>query len=160
MKKTLDAVRAAATALAGLGGVALVFLMLLTMADVILRLFGRPIVGTYELVAMSGAVAIGASLPLTSWMRGHIYVDTFVTRLPRVAQAALNILTRAAVIALFAVIGWNLVKYAMDLARSGEVSPTLRLPFWPIVLGVAAGCFVQCLVTISDIARILRGEYE
>jgi TRAP-type C4-dicarboxylate transport system permease small subunit len=134
--------------------------MLLTIADVVLRLSGRPIVGTYELVAMSGAVAIGASLPLTSWMRGHIYVDALLTRLPPPARAALNIVTRAMVLALFSVVGWNLVKYAIDLAKSGEVSPTLRLPFWPIVLGVSAGCFVQCVVALSDVARILRGEYE
>ncbi len=51
--------------------------MLLTVADVVLRLLGRPIVGTYELVALGGAVAIGLSLPLTSWVRGHIYVDSF-----------------------------------------------------------------------------------
>jgi TRAP-type C4-dicarboxylate transport system permease small subunit len=160
MKRALDAVRAASSALAGLGGAALVFLMMLTMADVVLRLFGRPIVGTYELVAMSAAVAIGAALPMTSWMRGHIYVDAFLTRLPRPARAAFNLVTRAMVFVLFGVIGWNLVKYAIDLARSGEVSPTLRLPFWPIVLGVAAGCFVQCVVVVGEVARILRGEYE
>ena len=36
---------------------------LLTLVDVILRGFKRPIVGTYELVALAGAVVIGFSLP-------------------------------------------------------------------------------------------------
>ena len=51
-----------------IAGTSLTFLMLLTVGDVILRYFKRPIVGTYELVAFSGAVVIGFSLPFTSWM--------------------------------------------------------------------------------------------
>jgi TRAP-type C4-dicarboxylate transport system permease small subunit len=160
MKRYLEAVRGGSRALAAVAGAALTLLMLLTMADVVLRLFGRPIVGTYELVAMSGAVAVGLSLPLTSWMRGHIYVDSFVARLPRVPRAVLVILTRLMVLVLFFVIGWNLVKYGLDLRRAGEVSPTLRIPFYPVTLGVAVSCFLQCLVMVADVVRILRGEYE
>ena len=47
----------------------LAFIVLITVADVILRSFRRPIVGTYELVAFSGAVAMGFSIPLTSWAK-------------------------------------------------------------------------------------------
>ena len=160
MKRCLDAVRAVSAALAAVAGAALAFLMLLTIADVVLRLLGRPIVGTYELVALSGAVAIGFSVPLTSWMRGHIYVDSFVDRLPGPARAALHIATRVLVLLLFFLIGWNLIKYAIDLQKAGEVSPTLRIPFYPVVFGVGVGCFVQCLVALGEVARILRGEYE
>ena len=83
MKSFLDAVKGASSAFAAIAGAALCFLMLLTIADVALRILGRPIVGTYELVGLGGAIAIGLSLPLTSWVRGHIYVDSFVARLPR-----------------------------------------------------------------------------
>jgi len=62
------------------GEIALTFMMFLTVSDVILRSFRRPIVGTYEIVAFSAAVAIGFSLPLTSWMRGHVYVDLFTEK--------------------------------------------------------------------------------
>jgi TRAP-type C4-dicarboxylate transport system permease small subunit len=160
MKRYLAAVRATSSAFAAVAGVALSFLMLLTIADVALRLLGRPIVGTYELVALSGAVAIGLSLPLTSWMRAHIYVDSFVNRLPRVPRAVLTIATRLLVLVLFLLIGWNLLEYAMDLRAAGEVSPTLRVPFYPVTLGVGVSCFLQCLVMVADIVKILRGEGE
>lgn len=160
MKRYLDAVKGTSSAFAALAGVALTFLMLLTMADVVLRILGRPIVGTYELVALSGALAIGLSLPLTSWMRAHIYVDSFVMRLPRTPRAVLTIATRLLVLALFFVIGWNLFKYAMDLRAAGEVSPTLRVPFYPVTLAVGASCLLQCLVMVADIVKILRGESE
>ncbi len=160
MKSFLAAVKGAGSALAAIAGAALAALMLLTIADVALRILGRPIVGTYELVALGGAIAIGLSLPLTSWVRGHIYVDSFVARLPRLPRAILNIATRLLVLALFLVIGWNLLRYALDLRSAGEVTPTLRVPFFPVALGVGLSCFVQCLVMVADIVKILRGEYE
>ncbi len=144
----------------GIGGFTLTFLMLLTIADVILRAFRRPIVGTYELVAFSGAVVIGFSIPLTSWMRGHIYVDFFILRFSRKVRNVFNIVTRCLVIGLFLMIGWNLIRYGMDLYKSGEVSLTLRMPFYPIVCGVGVCCFIQCLVLLCDIVKIFRGEYE
>jgi TRAP-type C4-dicarboxylate transport system permease small subunit len=117
-------------------------------------------VGTYELVGLAGAVAVGLSLPLTSWVRGHIYVDSFVAKLPRLPRAILNIATRLLVLALFFLIGQNLIKYAMDLRSAGEVTPTLRVPFFPVILGVGLSCLVECLVMVADIVKIVRKEYE
>jgi TRAP-type C4-dicarboxylate transport system permease small subunit len=143
-----------------IAGISLTFLMLLTIADVILRAFRTPVVGTYELVAFSGAVVIGFSLPLTSWMRGHIFVDFFILKFSQRGRDIFNIATRCVVIVLFLLIGWNLIKYGMDLQKSGEVSLTLQMPFYPVAYGVGACCFVQCLVLVCDIVKISGGKYE
>jgi TRAP-type C4-dicarboxylate transport system permease small subunit len=160
MKRFLDAVKGTSTVLSAVAGAALAFLMLLTVADVVLRMFGHPIVGTYELVAVSGAVAIGLSLPITSWVRGHIYVDSFIVRLPRVPRAILTVATRLLVLGLFFLVGWNLLKYAMALRAAGEVTPTLRVPFYPVVIGMGVSCLVECLVMAADIVKVLRGDDE
>ena len=143
-----------------IAGISLTFVMLLTISDVILRFFRMPIVGTYELVAFAGAVVIGFSLPLTSWLRAHIFVDFAILKFPRNIRDAFNIVTRCMVLILFVLIGWNLLKYALDLQRSGEVSPTLHIPFYPVAYGIGIACFVQCLVMVCDIVKILGGEYE
>lgn len=160
MKRFLLAVQGASSVLAALAAVALLFLMLLTIADVGLRILGRPIVGTYELVGLAGAIAIGLSLPATSWVRGHIYVDSFVAHLPRAPRAVFAVLTRLLVLGLFFLIGWNLLGYASDLRGAGEVTPTLRVPFFPVTLAVGVSCLVQCLVMIADVVRILGKEDE
>ena len=160
MKRFLEAVKGASSALGAVAAAALAFLMLLTVADVVLRIFGHPIVGTYELVAVSGAVAIGLSLPITSWVRGHISVDSFVERLPRTARLVLTIETRLMVLGLFFLIGWNLFTYAMSLRTSGEVTPTLRVPFYPVVIGMGVSCLVECVVMIADIVKVLRNGHE
>ncbi len=143
-----------------IAGIFLTFLMLLTISDVILRQFRKPIVGTYELVAFSGAVVIGFSLPMTTWLRQHIFVDFFIAKFSKPVQNIFNVCTRVIVIVLFFLLGWNLLKYALDLQRSGEVSLTLRIPFWPVAFGVGICCFIQCLVFICDIVKIFGGEYE
>jgi TRAP-type C4-dicarboxylate transport system permease small subunit len=143
-----------------IAGISLSSLMFLTIADVILRFFRKPIVGTYELVALAGAVVIGFSVPFTSWMRGHVYVDFLILKFSQKTRNILHILTRCLVIWLFLMIGWNLIKYGMDLHKSGEVSLTLQVPFYPVAYGLAICCFIQCLVIFCDILKILRGKYE
>ncbi len=143
-----------------IAGIALTFMMLLTVADIILRFLRRPIVGTYELVAFSGAVVIGFSVPLTSWMRGHVNVDFLILTFSQKTRNVIHILTRCLVIWLFLMIGWNLIKYGMDLYQSGEVSPTLQIPFYPVAYGVGICCFIQCLVLFCDISKIFGGKYE
>ena len=45
------------------GGIILTFMMLITVLDVVLRFFKKPITGTYELVFLGGAVVIGCAIP-------------------------------------------------------------------------------------------------
>jgi TRAP-type C4-dicarboxylate transport system permease small subunit len=139
---------------------ALTFIMLLTVADVVLRYFGRPIVGTFEVVGFCGAVIIAFSLPLTTWERGHIFVDFLTVKMSKGAKKWLDLSTRLLCIALFAVIGWNLFIYSHKLMSSGEVSLTIQLPFYPFSYGVGVCCFLQCFVLVGDIVKIFGGTYE
>ena len=143
-----------------IAGISLILLMVLTIADVLLRGFNKPIVGAYELVALAGAVAIGFSMPQTALLRGHIYVDSLIATFPRMARNIFNIATRLLVILLLVLIGWNLFKYGGDLQRSGEVSLTLQLPFYPVAYGIGICCFVQCLVMVCDLIKIQEGTYD
>jgi TRAP-type C4-dicarboxylate transport system permease small subunit len=160
MKGFLKAVEDVSRLFNIVAGVSLTFLMLLTITDVILRGFNMPIAGTYEVVALAGAVVIGFSMPRTALMRAHIYVDFLIARFPKAVRNCVNITTRCLVILLFLIIGWNLLQYGSDLQKSGEVSLTLQLPFYPVAYGVGICCFVQCLVTVSDLAKILGGTYD
>jgi TRAP-type C4-dicarboxylate transport system permease small subunit len=147
-------------ALQVVAGIALTFIIILTDADVFLRLLGRPIIGTYEIVSLSGAVVIGFAIPMTSWLRGHIYVDFLYQKLSRILQNGLNIITRLIGIGAFGMIGWNLFLLGLDLYTSGEVSLTRHLPFYPVAFGLGACCFMQCVVLITDIFKIIGGTYE
>ena len=140
--------------------IALVSMMVLTVTDVVLRMFKRPITGTYEIVGLLGAIVIGFGIPITSWIRGHIFVDFLTQRFPQGRRNVVNIFTRLLGIGLFLIAGWNLIIVGIDLYHTGEVSLTRQLPFYPIAYGLAVSCFVQCLVLICDIIKIVGEEYE
>ena len=55
--------------------------------------------------------------------------------------------------------GWNLFKYALDLQKSGEVSLTLQMPFYPSPMewGFAVSSSVLFGLRYHE---NLRGEYE
>ena len=160
MEGYLKKIRAVSRVLNVIAGISLTFLMLLTITDVILRGLRKPIVGTYELVAFAGAIVIGFAVPMTSLVRAHIYVDFFILKFSPKVRNAFHIATRCLVIILFFLIGWNLIKYGIDLQKSGEVSLTLQLPFFPVAYGVGVCCFIQCLVLFGDILKIVGGKYE
>lgn len=140
--------------------VALCFLMCVTVCDVVLRTFARPILGTNEIVGLSGSIVIGFSVPLTSWYRRHVSIEFMGHILHGKAKVALNLSTRIVCLFLFAFLAINLFSVAAEFHRSGEVSSTLQIPFYPFPFAIGVCCCIQCLVFLCDIVKILEGKYE
>jgi len=143
-----------------IAGIAVTFMMLLTVADVLLRASGHPIIGTFEIVSLLLALVIGFGIPQVSLDRGHVYMDFLVEKLSEKGRRMMTTFTRILCLILFASIGYKLFSVGAKFHASGEVSPTIMLPFYPVAYGVAVCCLLECCVLISDIVRIWRGEYE
>jgi len=145
--------------LAVVAGAALTFMMFLTVADVVLRAGGSPILGTYEIVGFLLALVIGFSIPIVTLNRKHIYMD-FVDRLSKRNKALVNIFTRILCIVVFVILGYSLFIVGNEFRRSGELSPTVRIPFYPLAYGVGVCCFIECFVFLSEIVKSLRVIHE
>ncbi len=143
-----------------IAGASVLVMMLLTCADVVLRLFAHPIPGTYELIGFLGALLISFSMAYTSVERSHIAVEIFVTRLPRRVQSAIEGFVSLISVVLFGIIAWQSQVYAMDLKQSGEISLTLGIPVYPFVAGIAIGCGFLCLVLLFDVAKSARRVFK
>ena len=143
-----------------LAGIALTGMMFLTVADVSLRAAGHPLIGTYEIVALSLAVVIGFGIPKVSIDKGHVIMEFLLEKLGPTGKNLMNTFTRILVLILFIFIGYNLFNVGAEFHASGEVSPTIKLPFYPVAYGVGICCFLECFVFIFDIVRIWRGQYE
>jgi TRAP-type C4-dicarboxylate transport system permease small subunit len=140
-------------------GTALTLMMLLTVADVVMRAGGRPIMGTYEVVGFALALVIGFSIPKVSLKRQHIYMN-FVDKLSKRNRALMNIFTRILCIILFVLIGYSLFSIGNEFWKSGEVSPTIKLPFFPVAYGVGICCFIECFVFLFEIVKSWRAIHE
>jgi TRAP-type C4-dicarboxylate transport system permease small subunit len=140
--------------------VVLVFMMMITVIDVVLRTFGTPVPGTYELVAMMGALVVGFAVAKTSWDRGHVFVDVLIENRSRPVRNAFFISTRILGIIIYALLAWSLMKKGFVLHRSEEVTMTLRLPHYPVAFALSLCFFVQCFSLIGDILRINENQEQ
>ena len=139
---------------------AVVFMMVLSTADVLSRLFNKPIPGAYEIVGFLGTVVVSFALAFTSLEKGHIAVEILVSRLPQRVQLAIESLNALIGALLFGLISFQAVRYALDIKRSGEVSLTLQMPVYPFILGIAVGCGLLSLLLLADSFKSLRRTFS
>jgi TRAP-type C4-dicarboxylate transport system permease small subunit len=160
MDRLFGVLQKTSTGLAVVAGTALTFMMLLTVSDVVMRAFGHPIIGTYEVVGLSLAVVIGFSMPKLSLAKQHIYMEFLVDRLSKRNKAIVSTVTRMMCITLFVLIGYGLFSIGNEFRTSGEVSPTILLPFYPLAYCVGICCFVECFVFFFEIVKSWRAIHE
>jgi TRAP-type C4-dicarboxylate transport system permease small subunit len=142
-----------------IAGVFLVAMILLTCANIFLRIVWLPVKGTFELMGFFGAIATAFALGYTQIKRGHIGIDIVVTQFSATAQRILNGINYLICMVFFSIAGCQIAKWATTLWKTGEVTETLRIIFYPFTYGVALGCFVLALVLLVDLLRVLiEGE--
>jgi len=157
MKRFLGAVLRIDITFHAIAGSVLAFMMVVTFLDIIMRNLGRPIVGSMEIISFCGSVVVGFAIPYTSWKKAHVYVDFLLVKLSPGNRRIMEIITRCMGIALFAFIGYNFILYGFDLIKTKEVSPSFKLPYYPIPFGLSLSCFLQCLTLIADLLKTVQG---
>lgn len=143
-----------------IAGVALVCLMLLTVFDVVGRAFDRPITGVYDLTVLLGAVVIGFAIPMSTQKRMHVYIEFFIDAVPLKWKKVMQTVTYCLGIFLFLLLSWNLIKYGFTLYQRGEVSSTIYIPLYPVVLGMGVSCFLNCFILLQQLTKVFGKEEE
>lgn len=149
------------------GGVVVMGLAALVTASVLMRWLGSyetmrsiippGITGDFEIVQMGLALAIFAFLPLCQAHRGNVMVDTFTTRLPAGAQAALDVLWDLVYAAFAGFIAWRLSIGAVEAYSSHTTSMVLGLPIHYAIGAcsvMAAFLALICCLTALQRARV------
>ena len=136
-----------------LAGIVLFLMMMLTVVDVVLRMFGTALLGTYELVAVAGAIVVGFAVPNTSMDRGHVCVDFLVEGWSPVIRNTVFVFTRILGICLFGLLSFYLLRKGIHLYKTGEVSLTLHIPYYPAAYGLAFCFFMECFILIADMFK-------
>ena len=134
---------------------ALVLMMVLSCADIFMRyLFSRPITGTYDVVGLSGAVLVSFALPYTMLKKGHVAVELLVQSLSRGKQLVIETFSHLLGISLFLVMVWQAILLSRDMKAAGEVTPTVHLPFYPIVYCMALCFFILSLAILVNLLHV------
>ncbi len=129
-----------------MAGLGVLTMVAVTCIDVILRLPGinRSLFGAYDIVKITGALTLAATLPYTTAVKGHVAIEYFFHKLNRRGRIVVDTIIRLMGMTLFAFLSWRSFIYGLSLYRTGQVSQTLQLPvFWiPYVIGFCCGIVV------------------
>ena len=141
------------------GSVFLFLLMLLVVVHVIGRyLFKLPIPGAVQFIQFSMVFVVFLGLGYCAVQQGNVSVDLLVARLPRRARAIIDAITCFLSIGIVSLITWQGVIQGMNLWRSGAVSGTPQVPYFPFFIVLVFGCGVFTLVLVADFFEFLRLE--
>ena len=146
-------VRALIKALAALSCLAIAAMIIVTCTDIVLRLCGHPIPGAYDVMSMLGVIAMGCALPLTTALKGHVAIEVFYLHLSRAGRIAVDTVIRLLMIATLLIGAYECVGYGCRLMRSGEVAPTLPIPFYWISWVLAASLAATALTTLYHLTH-------
>ncbi|QTA78607.1 TRAP transporter small membrane protein DctQ domain-containing protein [Desulfonema limicola] len=138
-----------------IAGVFLTAMILLTCGNIFLRIVWVPIRGTFELMGFFGALVTTFALGYTQLSRGHIAVDVLFRKFSSRTVSILSSINNIICMAFFAVMAWQLFEKGSILFKTGEVTETLRIIYYPFTYGTALGCGFLALVFLGDLIKII-----
>ena len=149
MDKARNVISSLADCLNFVGIAGLVFLMLVTVANVIVRLFGSTIIGAYELSGLMLVLAASSAIVYRALKAGHLMVDILLTKLPVGLQRIVRILTT---IISFIATGFLTAATIRWIIEEGlaEKSEVLGLPVLPFKCVWAFGLILLSTVLLLD----------
>lgn len=132
------------------------FMMLLVVADIIIRKPLWPIPGLYDYVSLIGAAIIALAIPYSAVQKGHVQVELFVSRLGLRWQGLIDAMTGVMSLIFFGFTAWQAFVFGSEVRRSGEVSMSAHLKFYPYLYLISIMCVFLCLVILIDIIKSIR----
>jgi TRAP-type C4-dicarboxylate transport system permease small subunit len=137
------------------GTVALTIMMLLTVADVVLRAAADlPIRGVVDGVEVTMLLVVFLGLP-DAFLRGQqVTVDIVDHLLPRKAVAVLKVTGAAFSCVFLALVAGNLIQPLRDAYRFGDRKADLPIPIYPLIalvlVCIATSLIAMLLVTVRE----------
>lgn len=140
--------------------VSLAAMIILTCTDVLLRHFGHPILGSYEITRFLMAIVIALPLAYTQILQRHIAIDFIVLKYPPRTQNIIDSSNCVFIAPTFILLFYALMQYGTKLLRVGSVSDTLGLSFSPFIYIVAIGCLIKGIVVLVEFTQSLNKVIE
>lgn len=141
-----------------IAGLFLLAMITITGANIVLRLFGLPLRGTFELMGYFGAVVTAFALGYTQIKRVHIAVDIVVLRFSKKSQKILHAVNHLVCMVFFVIVTRQVSKYATTLWETGEVTETLQIVYYPFTYAVALGCLILAFTFFVDFLKSIFGD--
>jgi TRAP-type C4-dicarboxylate transport system permease small subunit len=142
--------------LAAMSMVAMVFIMLSVVADVLMRwLFRSPINGSRDLVFLAFSIVVWGSMALAAFKGSHVAMTTVLDRFPRLPRLCFQLLGALVSSLMMGVVSWRLVILGTHMAQRIARTGVLKIPYEPFLYFAAAGCGLMALVFLARVPEIV-----
>ncbi|MBN1931844.1 MAG: TRAP transporter small permease [Desulfobacterales bacterium] len=135
-------------------------MIILTCSNIFSRWVWTPVRGTFELMGFLGAMVAALALGQTQMNRGHIAVNVLINKFSYKTRRFLTVINSTICLSFFLLAAWQIVKLAETLRKTGEVTETLRIIYYPFIYAVALGCAVVAFVFFTELLRSLFSNKE
>lgn len=125
-------------------------MMLVTVGEMVFRMFGYPMAGTVETIGWLSAVTTAFALGYTQLHQGHVSIDILANRLDIRTRAVMNMVVYLVSTTLFFIITWHVFHHAGVLKETGSLSETMKVIVYPWVYLVSLGCAGLTLALLAD----------
>jgi TRAP-type C4-dicarboxylate transport system permease small subunit len=139
-----------------IGGIALIAMTGVSCINMGLRMLGYPIAGIYDVVCYLGALVAALPLAYTQLKKGHIAVDIVSLRFPAGVRKTAVGISYVLGMVFFSAAAWKIASLGNILRKAGEVSETLKMPFWPFTYAVAVSCGLMVFCLLLDILGLFE----
>lgn len=139
-----------------IGGIALVLMTAVSCLNMGLRMLGYPMAGVYDLVCYLGALVAALPLAYTQLKKGHIAVDIVSALFPAAVRKTAVGISYVLGMIFFGAAAWKVAILGNILRQSGELSETLKMPFWPFTYAVAVSCGLMVLCLLVDVLAMFE----
>jgi TRAP-type C4-dicarboxylate transport system permease small subunit len=117
-------------------------LMLVTVANIIARFFGHPIVGAFESGVLMLVFILYLGLAYTQSQHGHVNVDIVINLLPSRTKEILAMICLFIALVILSIILWRSSLVGIKSVQIREYLPGLiSFPIWPGKIIVPFGIF-------------------
>lgn len=143
--------------LARLGMVAL---LVLVVANVIMRYFFTSIKGTYDYVGLITAVAVSLAVAFTAYERGHIEIEILMDRLPQRFQSVVGSIMFLISTVFFCIASWQCVVVGNSMKEANETTMAVYVQLYPFMYILAFGLALTALAflihTVNHVAKAVK----
>ena len=146
--------------LAVFSGFAIVTLTGIAAANMLLRVIYVPINGSYQLIGFCGAVATGFALGYTQIRKDQIIVTIFTDKFSHKTNKMLDGLNYFVNMIFFFIVSRETLKWGIKIARTGELSETLKIIYYPFIYCLSLGFAVLSFTLLIDFLKVLWGKEE
>jgi TRAP-type transport system small permease protein len=139
--------------------IALLATMVITVSNIIYRMSGYVIIGTYDLTELLIVVFVGFSIAYTVLTKGHVSVRVIVELFSKRSQNFFKGFTLILGFLFWALTVWSSTELAIEKAALGEKTDILSISYIPFRWFFIFGLFLVSINLLLDFVKLVRGDH-